>query len=66
LRGSISEMGNEAVKENRVAGNPQLNCPKQAVIVFDFYPAMIPISVELRKAKEIPNLATGEQTWAKK
>jgi len=61
LRRAIAEVDYEAVKEDCIAGQPQLDCAKKAIPACDFYPAMISIPVDLGATQEIPSLPTGEQ-----
>jgi len=51
----------QAVKENSVPSDPQLDGAKELIAAWDLYTAMISIPVDLRVTQEIPDLATGEQ-----
>ena len=59
LGGAIIEVNDEAVKEDSLAANPQLNGAKVNITTGDLNPAMILTAIDLRVAQEVPKLSTG-------
>jgi hypothetical protein len=58
---AISEVDDDTVEENGIAGDPQLNGVKDAITSGDLDFVMIPSAVNLRNAQEIPYLSLGWQ-----